>query len=442
METAAAKNPDALTFEGPAIRVQVMDGPHAGESKDVQGAEFIIGSAEDCDLRLNRDSAVSRMHCMLRGSGVEFQIVDRESRNGTFIDNVRVHTAWLYPGARIRVGNSILQAQSLSVAEEVAAAGDAAPAAAFLVGKTPEMRKVHSLIGKIAKSGFPTLIQAASGTGKEKAAQALHAGSRRSDREMLVLDCSAIAETLLEAELFGHARGSFSGAGKDRPGIFESANGSTVFLDEVGELPLTQQAKLLRVLESRTVRRVGTSHAVDVDVRIIAATNRDLLVEVKEGRFRQDLYYRLHVASLTLPTLQQHVDDIPLLIEHWVKLKGDFVDATVEQFARAIPALKAHDWPGNVRELRNVLLRCLLMADGEPVTEKVVREAIDSDPGRKLFSPSVSAEDRRAQIIAALRSCNGVIAAAARALGLHGDGGRQILTREMKKLGIEAKEER
>ncbi|SNB45839.1 sigma-54 dependent transcriptional regulator [Geobacter sp. DSM 9736] len=232
-----------------------------------------------------------------------------------------------------------------------------------LIGKSRAMRDIYSLIEKVAASVASVLILGESGTGKELAARAIHYNSPRRDRPFIAVNCGAIPETLIESELFGHKKGSFTGAICDRAGLFEQADGGTLFLDEIGEIPLQLQAKLLRVLQEREVRRIGGSEDKRVDVRIVAASNRNLEEHVKEGCFREDLFYRLNVVELRMPSLRERPEDIPLLVEH-------FVTKFTQQPCRhdvvapeAVKLLSTYHYPGNVRELENIVERCLIIGN-------------------------------------------------------------------------------
>lgn len=227
-----------------------------------------------------------------------------------------------------------------------------------IVGNSRRMQELFQLLGKVAESTTTVLISGESGTGKELAARAIHHAGLRRSKPFVAVNCGAIPENLIESELFGHARGAFTGAVGERPGLFEQASGGTVFLDEIGELPLAMQTRLLRVIQEREVRRVGGSSVKKVDVRLVAASNRDLEQQVKDGSFRDDLYYRINVVQVVMPPLRERVEDIPLLVEHLVRKHGKPGSLVMPD---ALQALMAYPFPGNVRELENIIERSLVL---------------------------------------------------------------------------------
>ena len=240
-----------------------------------------------------------------------------------------------------------------------------------ILGRSQQMHDVFNLIKRVARTRTNVLILGESGTGKELVARAIHTQSERSGRPFLVINCAAIPENLLESELFGHRRGTFTGATSDREGLFQAADGGTLLLDEIGEMPLGMQVKLLRVLQERKVKAVGDLREVPVDVRVIAATNRDLAAEVRAGRFREDLYYRLNVISIELPSLRDRPSDIPLLAHHFLRKYATEFDKPVRDIdPDAMQLLLAHPFSGNVRELENVIERAVALEDGTRITAR------------------------------------------------------------------------
>jgi two-component system NtrC family response regulator/two-component system response regulator HydG len=239
-----------------------------------------------------------------------------------------------------------------------------------MIGRSPAMRELFSVIHRLAPHARTVLVTGETGTGKELVARALHELGPRKSKRLVTVNCSAVVETLFESELFGHVRGAFTGATADKTGVFEAANGGTVFLDEAGELPAGAQAKLLRTLENGEVQRVGAVETRKVDVRVIAATNRSLQDEVKQGRFREDLFYRLNVMAVPLPPLRDRKSDIPLLIEHYIEhFNTEFRKRIRGVSPSAMTALQEHSWPGNVRELRNAVERAMLLAESNDLND-------------------------------------------------------------------------
>jgi DNA-binding NtrC family response regulator len=299
-----------------------------------------------------------------------------------------------------------------------------------LVSKSPSMQKVFELAQVAARSNSTILVLGESGTGKEVLARTIHAESPRAEGPFVAVSCAALTETLLESELFGHERGSFTGATARRKGKFELARGGTLFLDEVGDISSKLQLDLLRVLEERKLHRVGGEEPIDVDVRVVAATNRDLRKAVGDGSFREDLFYRLNVIPVTLPPLRERKEDIPLLVEHFL----DRLEAELKRRVRVSPeamgALLAHTWPGNVRELRNVLERGAVVAQGEVV--KLADLGLAPPPGKAAPHPGgpASLEDvERRHIAEVLAHAGGNVSQAARLLGID----RVTLYHKMKK---------
>ena len=300
-----------------------------------------------------------------------------------------------------------------------------------MVGKAAGMRKVYQLICDVAPTDSTVLILGESGTGKELAARAIHLSSPRSQAPFVVIDCSAYPSTLLESELFGHEKGAFTGANRTKPGRFEQAQGGTVFLDEVGEVPLSAQTKLLRVLQTHRFERLGGERTLDMDVRILAATNKDLLEEVKQGRFREDLYYRLNVFPLRLPPLRRRLNDIPLLAQRFLERFASEQGKRLEGFSpEALRLLLDHTWPGNVRELENVVERAAILARERLVQPWDLPEELQRRLARA--DGSLERHTRRA-IVEALDSCGWNKKLAASRLGIS----RTTLYRKIRKYGLE-----
>jgi len=318
-----------------------------------------LGAHRSNDLVVD-DAAASRFHCRIHVEAEGFRLVDDGSRNGTRVNGVHVTDAWLEHGAAIRIGETDVVFELDEGSYEVPLHPD--DRLGSLVGRSVAMRRVFALLERAARSEVTVLLLGETGTGKEACAEALHASSDRADGPFVVVDAGALPPTLLESELFGHEKGAFTGATHQRIGAFEAAQGGTVFLDEIGELPPDLQPKLLRVLERKTIRRVGATAQIPVDVRIVAATHRNLREAVNEGSFRADLYYRLAVLPIEVPALRERPEDLDVLVPHLL----DSLGATKDERARLerpgfVAQLRRGRWPGNVRELRNHLERCLVL---------------------------------------------------------------------------------
>jgi len=326
-----------------------------------------IGSMEDNDVILE-DESVSRYHARIFLEQEDYFVQDLSSTNGTWVNGVRVREAFLKSGCTVRVGHSNLRFSALD--ERVEIQPSAREAMGDIVGKSIRMREIFTIVEKIAPTAATVILEGETGTGKEVVARTFHRFSARASQPFIVVDCGAVPENLIESELFGHEKGSFTGALASRQGLFEMAHGGTLFLDEIGELALDLQPKLLRALEQREIRRVGSNRPIKIDVRVIAATNRNLQDEVKAGRFREDLYYRLSVVRIQLPPLRERREDTPLLVRHLLKnglfnRGADGVSRVKGVSREVLDALMAYEWPGNVRELVNVIERACSFAEGE-----------------------------------------------------------------------------
>ena len=335
-------------------RLEVLDGPEAGTKVRVLGREAVIGSDPDAELALS-DVTVSRRHARVEVDERGYRLDDLGSKNGTHANGRRVVSAYLDDGDVLVLGRQKVRFVLDKGTAEVALSS--ATRLEGLVGQGRAMRELFALIEAAAPTPATILVEGETGTGKELVAEALHARSRRTG-PLVVFDCSAVAPELAESELFGHVKGAFTGAERDRAGAFRAAEGGTLFLDEVGELADALQPKLLSALEKREVRPVGADRAVKVEVRVVAATVRNLVREVEAGRFRADLFYRLAVVRARLPPLRERLEDLPLLVRNFL---GPGADAVSYE---ALEKLRAHPWPGNVRELRNYLQRAQAISGG------------------------------------------------------------------------------
>jgi len=375
-----------------------------------------LGVAQDCDVILS-DPTVSRHHCRVEYRDDLLFVRDLGSTNGTFVNGVQVLEALLTPGVRLRLGNTELR---LVARRQAGPTAGGPPLFHGMVGGSPQMRELYRLLGRIANTDAPVLISGETGTGKELAARAIHDASPRHARPLVVVNCGAIPEELIESELFGHEKGAFTHAVATRDGAFADANGGTIFLDEIGELPPSVQSTLLRVLEERTFKRVGGNRELHSDFRIVAATNRNLVNEVKDGRFRQDLFFRLYVAPVELPPLRQRLDDLPTLVDHLLRRDAAAGSQPPAVTPEAMAVLRRYDWPGNVRELRNALSRAQLLSDAPQLGPEdfsfLRRAAAPADLFDLAHLPLQEVE--RLAIEAHLKAAKGQRRAAAASLGI------------------------
>jgi DNA-binding NtrC family response regulator len=338
----------------------VIKGADRGESVPLGDAPIYFGSAHSCDLVLT-DKTVSRKHLCAVREGDEVILRDQGSTNGSFIQGSRFKEITIGYGAEVKVGRTLLK----YVPEEEVFEPEVSENETFgsLIGRHLKMRKLFKLLEDVAPSEATVLIEGETGTGKELIAEEVHRHSGRKSGPFVVFDCGAVPRELVESALFGHLKGSFTGAIADRKGAFAEAHGGTIFLDEIGELPLEIQPALLRALDKKTVRRVGSNTYDKVDVRIVAATHRDLRAEIASKAFREDLYYRLAVIRAALPPLRERGDDLLLLIDHFVRMFSG--GRTVQMGGDDRARLLRHSWPGNVRELRNVIERACVLSKGD-----------------------------------------------------------------------------
>jgi two-component system, NtrC family, response regulator GlrR len=355
-ETTTAAASLAMVLRRPTPTVHWRD--RTGERSLLVTERTLIGSSESVGLRVLAPT-VSRVHAELEPRQDGVWLRDLGSKNGVAIDRVWIKEARLHHGATVRLGDVELSVRYADAQSNVVLWRE--PRFGALFGKSTVMRELFARLARVAASDAAILIQGETGTGKELVARSIHDASPRARSPFIVVDCAAMPDNLLEAELFGHTRGAFTGAHTAREGAFEAASGGTIFLDEVGELPLAMQPKLLRVLESRTIRRVGESQHRPVNVRVVTATHRDLAAMVASGAFREDLYFRLAVLPVRVPPLREREDDAIELARSFLPepMRAAALDPTLER------ALLSRPWVGNVRELRNVMDRVVSLGPSE-----------------------------------------------------------------------------
>jgi DNA-binding NtrC family response regulator len=340
------------------------------------GRNIFFGSSPECEMTLT-DKTVSRRHLMAAWEGETVVLRDQGSTNGTFIQGSRFKEIAIGFGAEFKLGRTVIK----FLPEEEIVDPEPIDQSAFghLIGGDTKMRQLFKLMQDVAATEATVLIEGETGTGKELIAEEIHNHSTRRDGPFIVFDCGSVPRELIESALFGHVKGSFTGAITDRKGAFADAHGGTIFLDEIGEMALDLQPSLLRVLDKKAVRRVGSNQYEKIDVRVVAATNRDLRAEVAKKSFREDLYYRLAVIRLSVPPMRERGTDIPLLIEYFINKfsPGRPLKASPEDLNR----LRRHSWPGNVRELRNTIERACLLARGEFIN---LDDALHEEPTPSL----------------------------------------------------------
>jgi transcriptional regulator with PAS, ATPase and Fis domain len=408
------------------FEVVVIDGPDRDARAVSSDDELTIGTAAGCHVQLS-DGSVSRHHCAIRACARGLELRDLGSTNGTFIGDHEVVRGYVRSGSRIRIGTTTITVAF--VEDELEQPLAAEDRYGDLIGGSSAMRRLYPVLDQCAASDASILLQGETGTGKELVAMMLHRSSPRAARPLVPINCAAIPETLIEGELFGYERGAFSGASRAYPGKLRLADGGTLFLDEVGELSLAAQSKILRAIESGEVFPIGSSRPCRVDVRIIAATNRDLRAGIAPGDMRADLFYRLAVVQLFIPPLRERRDDIAAIAEGLLtRICAELKLPRPALSAAFIAALRSHDWPGNVREMRNAIEHALVTAawpdrlqpDDLPPT--VDRAALAADAGE------------REVLLGALARSAGKKAGAARALNCS----RTTLYRRLERAGLGA----
>ncbi len=417
------------------FRLAVVEGPARGATWQSTGDRCSIGSHHRNDLIVD-DPTVSRFHCEIAIDEDRVRVRDLRSRNGTVLDGVEVLEAFLRAGSLLRLGKTVIRFELGTELNRLPLSEDTRFGS--LEGSSPAMRAVFAMLARAAESDATVLLEGETGTGKSQAALSVHRKSARGEGPFVIVDCGAILANLLESELFGHEKGAFTGATDRRIGAFEEASGGTLFLDEIGELPMDLQPKLLRALEAREVRRVGSNAYLPVDVRVIAATNRDLRADVNAGRFRADLYFRLAVVTIAMPPLRRRPEDLPGLVEEILaSLRAPEEAAAPLRSPEFLAQLRGAAWPGNVRELRNHVERCLILRTIEPAPEGAAPAedgfAVDPTAAYATERERAIADFERRYFKALLRLHDGKVSRAAAAAGID----RAYLYRVLRRRGIE-----
>lgn len=359
------------------FRLSIVEGPDAGGVVGLDGSQpsrVLVGTAQACTVKLS-DRTVSRRHVALDVVGKRVRVTDLGSTNGTKVNGIAVTEAFLEGGEVVSVGGTSFRLDREDTRPQQVQVSNKT-SFGHVVGASTEMRRLYPLCERLAQSDVPVVIEGEPGTGKELLAEALHHEGSRAQGPFVVLDCTAVPANLLEAELFGHAQGAFGGASVPRPGVFEQANGGTLVIDEIGDLDPALQPKLLRALERKEVRPVGGSQPVEVDVRVIVTTRKDLDREVQSGRFQDDLLQRIAVARVELPPLRHRRGEIAILVRHFCKeLQGDEAGLSPE----LLRSWEEYGWPGNVRELRNTLARHLALGELAHITQSSGPQAAEAE---------------------------------------------------------------
>jgi DNA-binding NtrC family response regulator len=426
-----------ISREGAEVRMmrtcvlEVVEGGARGTRVTIDRPVFRVGAHASCDLVLD-DATVSQHHLELRAEPGGYRVIDLDSSNGTFVGGLRLGEALASEPLTLELGQTMLRlTPGAAERDEVELPASGRQRFGTLVGRSVAMRELFWQLEAAARVDSAVLLEGETGTGKERVAESLHLESPRASGPFVVVDCGALVGELMESELFGHVRGAFTGASADRRGLVESAHGGTLFLDEIGELPLPLQAKLLGVLERRRVQPVGGGELKPVDVRVIAATHRELAREVNRGGFRADLFYRVAVLRLRVPPLRERVDDIPLLVDEVLaELRarmGQQIPGALSSIA--VARLQSQPWPGNVRELRNAIERAV--AGLQPPTPVAV-----DDTTEPWVAARARARERfeRAYFTELLVRSGGNVSQAARLAGLD----RRYLSRMLDRLGMRA----
>ena len=399
------------------FRLRVTSGPDAGRKVESTGEQLVIGTHPSAGFVLT-DKTMSRFHCEIAIEHGRAVVRDLGSSNGTIVDGVSVFGAHLAPRALLTLGTTQIAFELGD--DHVAIEMYEGTKFGVLVGTSPPMRAAMAVLARAAKSDSTVLLQGETGSGKDAAAESIHLESTRHENPFIVIDCAAIPAQLMESELFGHEKGAFTNADRRRIGAFEAASSGTLMLDEIGELPMELQPKLLRVLETREIQRVGGHDRIAVDVRVIAATNRNLRAEVNARRFRPDLFFRIAVLEIALPPLAQRLEDIPLLVEDMLEGQAESPATIALRQPNIVAEMQRHRWPGNVRELRNYVERCVALETPPPLASDAPLTArVDASKPLRIERERWVRELERDYLQQLLAAHGNNVSAAARAAGIN-----------------------
>ncbi|MBM4386346.1 MAG: sigma 54-dependent Fis family transcriptional regulator [Deltaproteobacteria bacterium] len=430
--------PQSITLKKYTLKVTA--GGNKGLERIFDRRAVTVGTSDECNFVLD-DQTVSRSHSRIEFDINGYRIEDLGSKNGTFVNGIRIGSAYLPNDSAIKLGQTEISFKLKDDTVKIEISQDARFGG--LLGVSIAMREIFALLNRVAPTDATVLIEGESGTGKELAAEAVHAASPRGAKPFVIFDCSAVPKDLLESELFGHVKGAFTGAVKDRKGAFEEAHNGTLFIDEIGELSPELQPKLLRALEKKEIKHVGSNERINVDCRIVAATNRKIESEVRAGNFREDLYYRLAVIKVEIPPLRKRIEDIPFLINNFLDEFAARNDGRRFRISyETMEKLKNYPWPGNVRELKNFIERSVILSDSENIGQFLAGDIapIRETPGESgaVFRYDLPFKDAKERLMKdfevryferMLEQTGGNISKAAKLSGIHRKSLEYILKR-------------
>lgn len=410
-----------------AIELKICPEHRPEETQTLTQNQITLGATKECDVRID-DPYISKQHALICKENNIFWLKDLESRNGTWVKNQKIKSVSLSDRGVFQIGTTKIQYQFSIATEKIRP--HAQTQLGEMLGKSRAMKEVFALIQRVAPTDVNVCLIGESGTGKELAAQNIHRLSCAAKGPFVAMNCGAVPANLIESELFGHERGAFTGAQERRIGVFEQAQGGTLLLDEIGEMPIDLQTRLLRILENRVFRRVGGNADIPVNVRVITATHRDLATLVQKGAFREDLFYRLYVVPIFIAPLRDRPDDIELLAEYFLR-KFDQSPLPKQWSGAALEKLLKHPWHGNVRELKNTIQRVVLFCDNSTINIDLLEKILPA-PTERANKESLNFKEKEV-ILATLKLCKNNFSKTARKLGI----ARTTLHSKMKRYGLE-----